>query len=166
MGRHNHDTEYNETHDPHEEALIRTLDAVGREDRGAPDEGFEARLLDHVAETIAPRARAIGRQRSWVFVLQGAAAAVLVLGAGALMLLSLSGGGAGTAGPGVTDVESRIASLEDDLDALDGLASISEALESNIAEVGMLTDIMDAELSMPSVYAELGGVDSGGEGSL
>ena len=148
-------------------ALEHALDQLGESDRSAPDTGFESRILAAVNNELTPAPIPIVTHQQRAPFWWGAIAACAVIAAGVGLFMA----GNSTVGPtGFGDEHSgaqqTLVALEADLDAFEELGALSEQLETGLAELDLLTDSMDAQLAMPSVFLELTSDDSMQEGSL
>lgn len=133
-----------------EQSLVDTLDALGASNRAAPDHGFEHRLLDAIAPTLAPESIPFDpapRRSSWRTVAAIAACLILAMSATIVFLPT-------SAQTGQPLANQTLVSLEEDLSAFEELGSLSESLDFSLAELDLLTDAMDSELANPGVFVE------------
>jgi len=154
----------NDQHDTHADQGIpedlrrihTALDELGDRDRAAPDAAFEERLLTRARAARAGTTDAhdtgspfqIPRPAVWGRL--ALAASIVLVAAIAITLRP----GAGTQAPPPLAAqepdEIRVA-LESNLDALESLDALATGLDTQLAEVSLRADAVDAQIMMPAL---------------
>ena len=148
-------------HDPETDALINQLDALGAQDNAAPDAGFEQRIMDSISKQIAPAPLPIStplNQETHAHHFPSrpiGIAAAFVLVAGVTLLLWNSTRTSMLNTNGQPSTQPTLVSLEESFEALYELPDFAVDLDSDLAELDLLTDEMHTELTLPSVLLEL-----------